>query len=309
MVDGNIGSPGDRRRLQQQEEKFFRLSEHRKRKIVTKGVIYHAAGNKYVAEAEISAISARRKTPSIKTALRTGLGTNPEFDRSFDVFVSDEQIDTGDWPHPFMLDKIDWLLNSPFEQSLFLDTDTYVCGDIESVFLLLEGFDVAVSPSESISHIQGLPGVEYLMPDLGPLPEFQCGAILFRKSDATTELFESWKRIYESQLKEDYRPIHDQPAFRRALSESKARFAPLPPEYHCRVTSGGYLSGSVKIIHGRHPDLAALSREINAITRPRIHWYSHGRLFVYPSRHKLRTLLSLLRPDRLLALVRQGFFR
>lgn len=37
------------------------------------------------------------------------------------------------------------MLHSPFEHTIFLDTDTFVCGDFSELFDLLDHFDIAMS--------------------------------------------------------------------------------------------------------------------------------------------------------------------
>lgn len=62
----------------------------------------------------------------------------------------------------------------------------------------------------------------------------------------------------------------DQPAFTPALIKNDLREVILPPEYNCRFILPIGLCGMVKILHGRHPTLPRISKEINSYTGPRI---------------------------------------
>ena len=42
------------------------------------------------------------------------------------------------------------------------------------------------------------------------------------------------------------------------LYHSNLRFAVVPEEYHCRFIYPFKVSGKVKVLHGRHPDMASV---------------------------------------------------
>ena len=56
----------------------------------------------------------------------------------------------------------------------------------------------------------------------------------------------------------------DQPAFQEILHQSNLKEVVLTPEYNCRFIFPVCVSGTVKILHGRHPNLPSIAKEINS---------------------------------------------
>ena len=88
---------------------------------------------------------------------------------------------------------------SPFEQTLYLDADTRVHGDIGAGFEILgDGWDVVICPStkqgtELLWHIDE----SERKATLGELREpvqLQGGAIFWQRNERTAKLFEEWRR-------------------------------------------------------------------------------------------------------------------
>src|SRR4051794_25219004 len=100
----------------------------------TKGVIYVAAGLLHAREAAVSAQSVRKAMPGVPVALFTDVHESqlPRglFDRLFPL---------NDTRRNFAV-KIRPLSETPFERTLFLDTDTVMCRNCDSVFELLDRF-------------------------------------------------------------------------------------------------------------------------------------------------------------------------
>jgi hypothetical protein len=167
------------------------------------------------------------------------------------ALVADMPIESDLFDHVMVLenpeyhcgDKIPGIMMSPFERTLYLDTDTYACADFTDLFRLLDQFDVAAA------HTQSRPDFEQLdLPD-----SFQCynsGVILFRQSPAWDEFTQEWHKIYR-QHREERAIMGDQPGFKKALFYSRLRVATITQDYHCH-TGLGLLRREVKIIHGRH---------------------------------------------------------
>lgn len=114
---------------------------------------------------------------------------------------------------------LDW---SPFDQTLYLDVDTQVNGDIGVGFEMLgDGYDLVITPStqqgtEALWHI----GVEERLMTLFNMPEplqLQGGVFWVRRCAATEQLFRLWR--YEWLRWEQY----DQGALLRALFQSPVR--------------------------------------------------------------------------------------
>src|SRR5882757_8776162 len=98
-----------------------------------RGIIYVATGGRFVAEARQSALSARRHMPDLPILLYTD---QPEIGGGapFDLVRKLEH------PRHFFVDKVAPLAASPFEKTLFLDTDTFVCDPVYDLFAVLDRF-------------------------------------------------------------------------------------------------------------------------------------------------------------------------
>lgn len=233
-------------------------------KTVTKGVIYVATGERHVAEALVSARSLKTYMPDLPVTLFCNqIMTNELLEHVFPV-------ERHCWDPSVRIDHIG---SSPYEHTLFLDTDTYVAGDLAELFSILERFEVALahSPTRGAYRPDGVPD---------SFPEFNGGVILFRRSSRVRDLFSRWAAYYARDLERLRRgeinwrarerafyhgDLPDQPTLREALYDSDLRIATLPPEYNCRFSLPGFVDGHVKILHGKSAQLPELAVAINAV--------------------------------------------
>lgn len=231
----------------------------------SQGIIYTAIGSKYVQEAQISARSVKKFLPKVKIIIFTD---SPPLDKGvFDQIIKIDNLH----PKPH-INKLISMMNSPFQDTLFLDTDTFICGDISELFDLLNHFDIAMTHDrryyDDFPKDTGIPDA---------FREFNQGVIIFRKSIKLQKIFEEslkWTEIHFTQVGE-YKG--DQPPLRIALYLSDIRIATLTHEFNCRYHSFGYLNGEVKILHGRIPgedfteiNLNTIALKINQETIPRV---------------------------------------
>lgn len=214
-----------------------------------RGVMYVATGRKFVEEAAASWRSWRAWMPGDPAVIFTdeeGLARELGFPR-VEVLEGAE--------HGFA-DKVGVLERSPFEQTIFLDTDTRVCGAIGELWEILENWEMAAVAAPMRE--------TWPQPDLPrAFPEVNSGVLVWKKCAATERVWEAWREFYA-----DHRArtgqIDDQPALRRALYTTGVRLWSLPPEYNFRTVFAGFVGrGAVKILHGRHADFAAVERAIN----------------------------------------------
>jgi hypothetical protein len=222
----------------------------------TKGVVYIATGRDYVEEACLSAKSLKTHNEGIHTTIFSDIVfKSPYFDqvRTFenpDYDFGDSVID------PDM---------SPYDRTIFIDTDTYICGDISDTFDLLDRVDLAAAHNPgSRTAVHG--GYEPQgIPDA--FPQYNTGVLTFKDNPKTREFFSSWVSIYERN-KAKMETGLNQPAFREALYKSDLQVATLPSEYNLRVRydgSVGFMTDSVKVVHGRHPaGLPVVAERLNA---------------------------------------------
>jgi lipopolysaccharide biosynthesis glycosyltransferase len=188
---------------------------------MSRGIIYIAFGERYVAEAIHSARSARRHSPLLPIVLFTDRATQ-------DVSFAEVRV----VPMTHMRAKVDYLINTPFEQTLYLDSDTQVVQDLSDMFGLLERFDVAMAHDFSrrrkdfAQRIPAYGAIPYAF------PEMNSGVILYNRSAATQRLLQRWQELFY--LHKDITRGWDQGTLRIALWESEVRLHTLPVEYNVR---------------------------------------------------------------------------
>lgn len=183
-----------------------------------------AMGRQYLAEAIVSAQSLKEVNPELSVTLFTdAANVNCAF------FDEVRVVPKASYSPK---DKISAVLQSPYEQTLYLDTDTLVCRSVDELFLLLDRFDLA------LAHAPGRVIGETNAP--ASFPELNCGVILYSSTKDVLALFQEWLRIFDEWSapgapRKGPAAHRDQPAFREALFHSRTSFYVLPPEYNLRT--------------------------------------------------------------------------
>jgi hypothetical protein len=249
------------------------------------GVLYTATGERYVQEAADSARSVRDSNPTLPVGVLTSVSLAEDARRchQFDDIVElpDSMVFDDIRDKAYNLDE------TPYERTLYLDTDTTVLGDLAPVFDALDRFDVlaAHAPYRSVELAD--------VPDA--FPELNGGVIAYRSCDRVDELFDTWIERYERQIehgrsgdipiegKDDLEDLggggrmHDQSSFREAIYETDVQFAALPKNYNFRHS--GRVHGEVKILHAGPASRRRLQGVINASPYGRTYVRSIGKLF------------------------------
>lgn len=213
----------------------------------TRAYVYVATGEGYVAEARRSAASLRAQHADTVIVLMTDVAQANA--APFDQVI----VRTDARRNPS--DKL-WAVDAPFDEIVFLDTDTHICGRIDGLFDLLGTHDLAALMENHRGWDYDLPGVPTCY------PEFNTGVIAFRRAPAVQRFFAAWRTAYD-ELRAARNLKNDQPAFRRALFDSGLRVATLPSEFHFLANVPNYAMWEVRLLHGRG-DLPAIAREVNA---------------------------------------------
>lgn len=220
------------------------------------GIVYSGAGAFYIAEAIRSAQSSLRHNalPHV-------------------VFAS-EQADGGEGVsvvrfepsgNPYR-DKIANMRRSPFERTIYLDSDTFVVDEIEGLIDLLDGYDMAVAFAPGYRGLDDpeVPRAFY---------EFNTGVLAWRSSERTDAFLRDWEETYLAWLQEEAFPgarkasrgrRADQPAFRRCAWKHDVSVFALGPEYNFRLGFPAVAVGKVRVIHGDHEDHEQLAGRLNA---------------------------------------------
>ena len=224
--------------------------------------MYSAGGDHYVAQALASARSSLRHNP-VPHVLFAAPAPR---DGSAEEGLSIEPFEPSENPY---LDKIANMRRSPFERTIFLDSDTYVTREIVHLFELLDSYEMAVAHA---------PGYRGLNDPQVPVAfcEFNTGVLAWRSGERTAAFMERWQETYAAWQHQPpfdragrSRGKADQPAFRRCAWEHRMGIVVLPPEYNYRTGVPGAVVGRVRVVHGRHDDYELVAARLNETIGPR----------------------------------------
>ena len=234
------------------------------RPVAGAGFLYAATGAPWIREAMASVARLRSVHPDIPAVLFTNM-PSVAAGAAFDEVIP---VPDRSWVATEV--KLWAVRRSPFERTVFLDTDTDVVADVSDLFAVLDRFDIAAAPTP-FGRLQPNHPSDVGIPDA--FPPASGGVLAFRDSPATAALFDAWWRLYQ-QDKERLGRAADQPSLRAALWQSECRFLSLPAEFNMRTpryrAHPTVAVGPVRVIHGRARRVDALARRWNADHGPRL---------------------------------------
>ena len=185
-----------------------------------KGVLYICHGKRYTDEACLSAKSLKKFCPDIHITMFADVDTQSKY--IDDVKIINPQT---------IRSKVYTIYDSPYDQTLFLDTDIIFNYRVDDVFDLFDKYDIALAHDLARKREK----FSKVMPEYGIIPyafsELNTGVIAFRKCTAVKDLFEKWQYYHSKYYK--ICP-YDQPSFRISLWESDVNVYVLPTEYNVR---------------------------------------------------------------------------
>jgi hypothetical protein len=234
-----------------------------------RGIMYSAVGRQYIVEAIESARSSLRHNAVAHLLFSSEEVPESEIPEGLSV-VRFDPISSYPW-----VDRIANMRRSPFERTIYLDTDTYVVDEIAHVLELFEHYDVAAAFS---------PGHRGLKDPEVPLAfcECNCGVIAWRSTERVADFMRDWEETHVAWLEEDVleglpgnreHPSRtypgDQPAFRRCAWQHGMHLYVLPHEYNLRLGFLTTVVGKVRVIHGRFGDYERLEAHMNSKRVPR----------------------------------------
>lgn len=181
-----------------------------------RGVVYIATGAAHTEAARASAASVRRTNPGLGIVLFSDQPVaGPEFDRVAAVAA------------PHIRSKVDYLPETPFAETLYLDTDTRVLGDLGEMFRLLERFEMALAQRVHVPASPARSVWRHAVPS--SFPQLNGGVLLYRSSPAALGFLADWRAAYaEAGFKVD------QITLRELMWASDIRFAVLPARFNTR---------------------------------------------------------------------------
>lgn len=185
-----------------------------------RGALYICYGDKYIKEGIISAESLKKFHPDLHVTFFS--------DKAFSSqFVDNVEIIKPNAKRP----KVEYINQTPYKETLFLDVDTVINHRIDDAFNLLDKFDMSGATDISRKRKK----YSRIMPEYNNIPysfsEINTGVLCFKKTEATDNLFSLWRMYYKKYNKNC---PWDQPSFRISLWESSVNFHTLPREYNIR---------------------------------------------------------------------------
>lgn len=218
-------------------------------RFMEKGILYISSDDEYLSEAIRSAHSVSQVMPELPIAIITDTSSPGGV---FDIVIERNDLESS------VVDKCQQIHRTPFQKTLYLDTDTYVARPLEDIFDLLSNYDLITGLEKGRHYDIGLPP---------SVPHRQGGVIGFDDNQRVSQFFEFWRNIYAEQREKGR--MSDQPPLTKAVIQSDVRVHTLPVEDNCLIYYGERLEGPVRIIHG-HDDLAKHARKLNEKTTHRI---------------------------------------
>lgn len=196
------------------------LSTNYGNRMSNKGVLYIAFGKNFIKEMLFSAESVKRHCPNMHITVFADRLVESEFIDDCKIIKVNH-----------IRAKVDYIDQTPYDQTLFLDTDTLIDHNVEEMFGLLEKYDLAICHDLARKR----DNVSQKIPEYGKIPygfsEVNPGVIVFKKNIAVLGFFELWKKYFYKYFSQW---IYEQPTFRVALWESDVDFYVLPPEFNIR---------------------------------------------------------------------------
>lgn len=221
------------------------------------GYLYVAVGEQFLQEATCSAQSLRKIDSNAHITLVT--------DKKIDSTVFDNIIVKPTTINNYkegLLYKVEHVYSSsPYDKTLFLDTDTYICESCVSLFKLLDFFDVAIAPDPTDVNRAKIPES---LEKLKASDLYNTGVILFLKNQRNETLFKNWLSIYKNKiLQKTVNKENDQTSFIESWLQSAAKIYVLSSAWNARTPFFFTLNQSVKIIHGRHKNYKKIQQKLN----------------------------------------------
>ena len=195
-------------------------------KIAEKGYLYIAYGKAFTKEALMSIRSLRKYTKmpialytdskEISKEIQDELGIN---------LVGEIQVN-------HLRAKVDYMDQSPFVKTVFLDSDTVIVRNCDDMFELLDRFDIAIVNDYARKRKK----YSDIVPEYGEIPyafsEANSGVIAFNSSTRTQTFLKMWKEYFYKYYKETNG--WDQVSFRISLWKSNVKIHHMPFEYNVR---------------------------------------------------------------------------
>ncbi len=239
-----------------------------------KGFLYIATGSGFQSEAILSAQRLKKVMPAANVSIVT--------DNHINCGVFDDELIVDD-PHYSFRDQIQYLSLSPYQKTIYLDTDIYIYEPISEIYDLLDQFDIAAATAQGGKswEVKGIPKT---------FPEYNSGVVAYRNNTQFKDFCKEWEENYDAL--EEAENSQNQPSMRKTLFETDLRIANLPREYNCMFRQPGHVTDTVKVFHGRLIDIDGPGAEMEHDPKIAIEKINYPGLDnekrVFTQRHRLK---------------------
>lgn len=152
--------------------------------------------------------------------------------------------------------------DTPFEETLYLDTDTRIVRPIIAIFDLLRNYDIGIK-----FRSQFLRGDPYF------LPWCNSGVILFRKNESVSHTFKQWLQMYnQAEMEQPGIKILDDRCLSVAIAQGNARVIHLASALNFFLGEPQTTSSPLRIIHSRNGIEIKAAQEINHEWNAQLDW-------------------------------------
>lgn len=184
------------------------------------GYLYIINRPKFKNEALISVRSLRRfNTDKIAVVCPEKMIDN-DLKSHFDIIIVNDDIENYTY-----LSKVLGLKHTPFDKTLFLDSDTFITDDLSALFSILDIADFATTIEPTLHTTNRINNIRYQ----NIIPEFNSGVILYKNNKVMKKVIDDWFKICTSN-----NIINDMPGLREAVLDNfdSLSFTILPNEYN-----------------------------------------------------------------------------
>ena len=207
-----------------------------------RGILYIASGEKYIQESHHAARRAQKVTD-----LPISIVADREIEEElYDDVIIDDNPDYG------VSDKARNLLKSPYDKTIYMDSDTFVIDNISDLYDCLNHGPLAVALDP---HEGSLYSGEYEIDQEIPksFPEYQTGVIVYRQTPPVNEFINDWISRHRSPNSPD------QLSFRNTLYTHNINISIFPSRYNKLMVD--VANGPIKILHDNNRVLTNTSQE------------------------------------------------
>lgn len=134
-------------------------------------------------------------------------------------------------PNLHVRSKVDYISLSPFDKTIYLDTDIIVVKQIDELFSLLDNYDILATLDTARKRENISKAIEEYRKIPYSFGEVNSGLLCFNRL-AKEKILKYWPRFFYKYIKES--GGWDQPSLRILLWKFKASLYILPPEYNIR---------------------------------------------------------------------------